>query len=69
MSAGCDDSSWTVIDFALSAAERKKHGKKLITAQQALLRFVHDVDYFKMPGSNFKFIKPIVRLLEDSVRE
>ena len=56
-----------MIDFAMSPSTRKKRGKKLIATQSALLRFA-DVGYFKMPGSNFKFINPVVRLVEDSFR-
>ena len=72
ISAGCIDSSdsslATTIDFTASPAVRKERGKKLITTNPVLLRFAQDVDYFKMPSSNFKFINSVVRLVEDPSR-
>ena len=69
VSAGCGDSSFaTTIDFTVSPAVRKERAEQLITTQSALLHFVNDADYFKMPDSNFKFVSPLVRLVEDSAR-
>ena len=72
ISAGCRDSSdnsfAATIDFTVSPAVRKERAKKLVTTNPVLLRFTQDVDNFKMPSSNFKFIDPVVRLIEDPAR-